>query len=335
MHHVTFASYRYPAAIWGHGAPTIWGPVGGIESIPAGLLPWRHPRSLMAELLRNFNNFVHATRYYVLPARARATTLLLASTREMQRTFSKLGFGAQLMPTIGLKTAALHSGRHRAPEGALKLLFVGNIITLKGIDLALHALKQSRTTATLTLVGSGKYLPAAKRLVQELGLQDRVFFPGPMPRQQVLRLYSEYDAFIFPSLHDTGGYAVLEAMFNELPVICLDCGGPPLAVREGCGFRIALGSRTEVIGGLAAAMEAYDQNRSLMLTQGQSARQIVLKDYDWDIKGKQMNDRYVEAVERFREQETRRSDKRPEIGQVTRLLSSLFSFRSFFTGRWG
>src|SRR5215510_6227488 len=29
MHHVTFAAFRYPVAIWGHGAPCIWGPVGG------------------------------------------------------------------------------------------------------------------------------------------------------------------------------------------------------------------------------------------------------------------------------------------------------------------
>ncbi len=299
MHHVTFASYRYPVAIWGHGAPTIWGPVGGIESISAGLLPWRHPASLAPELLRNFNNFLHATPYYVLPRFAAATTLLLASTREMQQTFSKLGFAAELMPTIGLKTSELPTAPHRAPEGALKLLYVGNIITLKGIDLALHALKQSGSTATFTLVGRGKYLPAARRLVQKLGLQDRVFFSGPMPREQVLRLYSEYDVFVFPSLHDTGGYAVLEAMFNELPVICLDCGGPPLAVREGCGIRIPLGSRAEVVRQLAAAMQAYDQNRSMIVAHGQSARQVVFSDYDWDVKGKQMNARYKEAVARF------------------------------------
>src|SRR5207247_8689164 len=40
MHHLTFAAFRYPTAIWGHGAPCVWGPIGGIESIPPGLLPW-------------------------------------------------------------------------------------------------------------------------------------------------------------------------------------------------------------------------------------------------------------------------------------------------------
>src|ERR1051325_6999609 len=39
LHHVTFASHRYPAAIWGHGVPCIWGPIGGIESVPPAFLP--------------------------------------------------------------------------------------------------------------------------------------------------------------------------------------------------------------------------------------------------------------------------------------------------------
>src|SRR6266436_5550763 len=49
LHHVTFAAYRYPTAIWGHGVPCIWGPIGGAESIPAPLLPRDHPASFVAE----------------------------------------------------------------------------------------------------------------------------------------------------------------------------------------------------------------------------------------------------------------------------------------------
>ena len=45
MHHVTFAAFRYTTAIWGHGVPTVWGPVGGMEASPGKLLPWRRPGS--------------------------------------------------------------------------------------------------------------------------------------------------------------------------------------------------------------------------------------------------------------------------------------------------
>src|ERR1043166_5721920 len=35
LHHVTFSAYRYPTAIWGHGIPCIWGPIGGVIAIAA------------------------------------------------------------------------------------------------------------------------------------------------------------------------------------------------------------------------------------------------------------------------------------------------------------
>lgn len=296
LHHVTFAGFRYPVAIWGHGAPCVWGPIGGIESIPFRLLPWRHPKSLVYEMFRNANNVLQAAPFHVLPKRARATTLILVSTREMKRTFGKLGFHSEVMPTIGLRPAEMPFQPHRSSAGPLRLLFVGNVITLKGVDLALEALQQSQTNAVMTLIGTGSYLAAAKRLVKRLGLGERVTFEGRLPREEVLKVYPRYDVFIFPSLHDTGGYAIIEAMFNELPIICLDYGGPAVVVQDGCGVKVPLGSRAKVIAGLAAAIRSYDQDRAAIQQQGAAAREVILREYDWDNKGAQMNERYLKAV---------------------------------------
>jgi glycosyltransferase involved in cell wall biosynthesis len=37
----------------------------------------------------------------------------------------------------------------------------------------------------------------------------------------------ESDVFLFPSLHDEGGWVIAEALAARLPVVCLDRGGPP------------------------------------------------------------------------------------------------------------
>jgi glycosyltransferase involved in cell wall biosynthesis len=298
MHHVTFAAFRYPTAVWGHQAPCIWGPVGGIESIPPALLPWGHPASLLREGLRNAANLIAAAPGSPLPRRARATSLLLASTPDMQRAFARLGAHCRLMPTIGLDPAELPYRPHPPGAGPLKLLFVGNILALKGLDLALHALKTAAIPAHLTLLGDGNYLPSIKRKTAALGLAAQVTFKPRLPRQELLKLYADYDLFFFPSLHDTGGLALLEAMFNELPVLCLDCGGPAVAVREGCGVKVPLGPRPAMIAGLAAALRSYAQNRSTLADHGKAARQLVLRDYAWDMKGPQMDQCYRETVDR-------------------------------------
>ena len=300
LHHVTFAAYRYPTAIWGHGAPCIWGPIGGAESIPACLLPREHPASFVAESARNFSNILQTSRYSMLTQRARASSLILATTTEMQRKLQSLGFSSELMPTIGLKTQELPFQPRQPGEGLLRSLYVGNVIGLKGIDLAVEALKLSQTDATFTIVGDGNYRGAIKRQVEQLALSSRVNFKGRLPREEVLRLYGQYDVLVFPSLHDTGGHAVIEAMFNQLPVICLDCGGPAVAVREHCGIKVPLGSREHVVLGLADAIRQYSANRARAMADGREARKAVLAHYDWDKKGIEMNGCYAATVQNRR-----------------------------------
>ena len=206
---------------------------------------------------------------------------------------------------------------------------MGNLITLKGVDLAIEALAASGTDATLTLLGEGSYLPAARRLTRRLGVADRVSFRGRLPRAQVLTLYPEFDVFLFPSLHDTGGYAVIEAMFNELPVICLDCGGPAVSVRESCGVKVPVTRRAEVIAGLADGIRLYDQDRQRLAEHGQAAREVVLQEYDWDKKGEQMNKVYEEATERVvpERKVSERMKDYSGVGAVTNVLHQAVSFK--------
>lgn len=327
MHHVTFAGFRYPTAIWGHGVPSIWGPIGGIESVPWLLLPWMHPASLFGEIKRNLHNLLQSAPLQVLPRRAKASTIVLASTPETQIAFRSHGFRVPVMPTIGLKVQSLPPPIKPPHEGPLRLLFVGNIITLKGVDLALYALKASGTNATFTLIGDGKYLAQARSLTKRLGLEQQVTFVGRLPREKVLQQYAGFDVFLFPSLHDTGGYAVIEAMFNELPVICLKCGGPAVAVQGGGGIEVPLGGKTSVIAGLAEAIKKYDQHREVVREHGQKARATILEHYDWDKKGEQMNEVYQNAVAAPSEKQT---SQYTGITSSTHVIHRVVSVRGMF-----
>ena len=66
-----------------------------------------------------------------------------------------------------------------------------------------------------------------------------------MPREELIRKYGDFDLFVFPSLHDSGGMAVLEALSFGLPVVCLDLGGPGIAVNNECGRVISTAGVTE------------------------------------------------------------------------------------------
>jgi glycosyltransferase involved in cell wall biosynthesis len=296
LHHVTFAGYRYPVATGGQGVPSIWGPVGGIRSFPSELMPWSEGSSLFREALRNADNFVQGSPLHRLRKRALAHSLVLASTREMQSEFQKIGVSPRLMPTIGLDTAAFTRRPGKQPHKPLRFLFVGQVITLKGADLAIDALAASGTDATLTFIGSGNYSDRANVQADALGLRERVHFTGRLPRDQVLKQYADHDVFLFPSVHDTGSFAVIEAMVNELPVICLDIGGPPVAVGPGCGIKVEPNSRNRVVSDLGQAIRHYCSNPQAVLGDGAKARMEVLQRYDWNRKGEEMNKCYLDAL---------------------------------------
>jgi glycosyltransferase involved in cell wall biosynthesis len=293
MHHVTFAGYRYPVATSGHDVPAIWGPVGGIRSFPSELLPWGEGSSLFRETLRSVDNFVQGSPLHQLRKRALAHSLVLVSTREMQAELQKIGVSSRLIPTIGLDTASFARTVDKQPHSPLRLVFAGQVITLKGADLAIDALAASRTDATLTFIGNGNYIDRAAVQVEALGLGERVRFTGRLPRDQVLKQYSDHDVFLFPSVHDTGSFAVIEAMVNELPVICLDIGGPPVAVGPGCGIKVIPGPRAQVVAELGKAILHYCSNPRAVLNDGAKARTEVVQRYDWNRKGEEMNKIYL------------------------------------------
>jgi glycosyltransferase involved in cell wall biosynthesis len=290
LHHLTFAGFRVHPAVFGHGVPVVWGPVGGMEAPPAGLLPWRHPAALVAELVRLWHN-AWQQKTGMLLRRARQAAHLCASTHEMAAALAPAGVPLSVEPAIGLHLDSVVA-RPPSPSGRLRLLYVGNLLALKGLDLAIEALAASRADATLTLIGDGPFAPALARLAARLGIKDRVLFPGRLPRLEVLKTYAAYDAFVFPSLHDSGGFALIEAMAAGLPPVVLRLGGPGVAVTPECGFAIAPTGRASAVAGMAAAFRALATDPALRARLGAAARSRIADDYAWRAKAERMTKIY-------------------------------------------
>ena len=99
----------------------------------------------------------------------------------------------------------------------------------KGVHIAIEtmaALVKQVPDAVLTIVGSGTEEARLKAEVQRKGLTGNIKFVSWIPQTELLQLYDTHDFLLFPSLHDSTGGVVLEALCRGLPVACLDLGGP-------------------------------------------------------------------------------------------------------------
>lgn len=117
------------------------------------------------------------------------------------------------------------------PEGLPVFLFVGRIVTYKGIPLILDALsllEKKGMDFRMIFVGSGPDEAQVKEQARNLGLienpnGDKCFFVGAVHDREVLRAYNtRADLFLFPSTYDTNGIVVREAAACGLASVLLE-----------------------------------------------------------------------------------------------------------------
>jgi glycosyltransferase involved in cell wall biosynthesis len=116
----------------------------------------------------------------------------------------------------------------------------------------------------IEVCGAGSLLTWLQREVQSYGLQEHFRFLGTLSRTEVKEKYLQADLLLFPSLHDSSGNVVIEALGYGLPVICLDLGGPAEIVTEECGIVVPIcgRSRADVGNAVAEAVAALETNES-------------------------------------------------------------------------
>jgi glycosyltransferase involved in cell wall biosynthesis len=128
--------------------------------------------------------------------------------------------------------------------------------------------------AKLRVVGEGSDGDWLRQVAMRSRVDNMVEWIDRIPHNEMAREYQNSMAFIFPSLHDSGGMVVLEALFAGLPVICLDLGGPGSIVDSSCGFSLTVGQTNEeaIIEDLAGAMVRISTDHALRSVLAEGAR---------------------------------------------------------------
>ena len=246
--HLTFANAWLGS--FGHlvGPPFVFGPVGGGVNPPWRLVPGLGLRSAVFELVRVALREVAAHLNPLARGSIRRATLILTQNEDTRRWLP----AAQRARAVVFPNAVLEEippGRDRQP-GPLTALYVGRLLSMKGVHLAIRAIAELPDWRLL-VCGEGREREGLQRLTTQLGVSARVEFLGWQDRDEVFRLMrEETDVLIFPSLHDEAGMVVVEAIASGLPVVCLDRGGPPSLG----GHAVAAGGPGETIHGLAEAI---------------------------------------------------------------------------------
>ena len=134
----------------------------------------------------------------------------------------------------------------------IRLIFVGSIIPVKGIDYLLPALTNLHIEQKwhLDLIGTSNEISKYKNLSSELALTDKVTFHGYLPKSQIAEMMRQSDIFVLPSLYETMGCVLIEAMASGLPIVSTSVGGITEIVDAQTGFLCKPGDVDSLSDGL-------------------------------------------------------------------------------------
>jgi glycosyltransferase involved in cell wall biosynthesis len=309
VHHITFGVFRHRSFMAFLDVPFIFGPVGGGETAPHRLRKTFPLRGYLIDGIRDVANW--AVRIDPLMAAVyRRTATMLCKTRETLDCIpERYRDRCVVQAEVGVDERGWSPVRRRIrDDDDFRVLYVGRLVYWKGLHLGLMGfakLLEAYPRARLTVVGSGPDEAWLRSLALQLGIDGAITWISWLERAAVMRIYPRQDAFLFPSLHDSSGNAVLEALSCGLPVICLDIGGPAVLVDTSCGFRVPAGEPEQVVAGLAKALMALAQNAALARTMGEAAVQRARGQFSWTHQVARMEKLYLTLVGDARSAESR------------------------------
>jgi glycosyltransferase involved in cell wall biosynthesis len=219
--------------------------------------------------------------------RNRALDALLVGSRWMRDDLVRNGFAPDhvqvLAPT--LPAPAVTPGPSPA-DGPL--LFVGQLVHGKGVDLLLRALARVAAPWRAVLVGEGNARPALEALAARLGLADRVEFVGWVDHARLDQWYAQARLVVVPSRWpEPFGMVGLEAMQRARPVVAFNVGGVPDWCQHGVtGLLVPQAD----VAGLGRAIARLLEDHQLAEELGRAAREAALARFGFQD--------YVTALER-------------------------------------
>jgi 1,2-diacylglycerol 3-alpha-glucosyltransferase len=193
-------------------------------------MKWFPRRYIRFRMAKHTNFYYNNVQHVITPSEA--------SLRWLQR--HAVTTPVSIIPTGSPRGATLNRMETRralgiAPELKV-LLYVGRLAPEKNlsvlIDMAAAAMKVD-SSLRLILVGDGPYREQCLNLVRKAGIGDRVRFEGFVPREGVDKYYAAADLFVFPSISETQGLVIQEAMMYGLPSVAIVGGGASDGIEEG------------------------------------------------------------------------------------------------------
>lgn len=165
--------------------------------------------------------------------------------------------------------------RYRFRDEDEILLYVGRLGEEKNLPFLLEVVREmmkKNPNLYLILVGGGPDEKEFRRMVNDWDLEHRIIFTGVVGPRKVIDYYLGADVFVFPSVTETQGLVILEAMAAGLPAVAMNREGPSTVIKSGEDGILVQPNKTSFKQGLLKILENPELREEMGARAMQKAR---------------------------------------------------------------
>lgn len=295
LHQLNMIGFREPGYLWQlsqeNGMPFVWGPVDAKDKFPVAYLDGA---SIKTKLFIRLKNVITALQLRlskrVRKAAEQASVVFSASSNSQHSLKKYMGIDSPLLNETGCYIMDCPVA-DKTTKDCLDVLWVGKMDFRKQLALALRAVAQTgNPNLRLHIVGGGNEEPY-KSLAAQLGIAEKCEWHGAVSHDAVQTLMQKSDVFLFTSVAEGTPHVVLEAIGNNLPVVCFDTCGQGDSVNDSVGRKIALSNPSESARDFANILNELESDREQLKRMSENCRQRQM-DLSWEVKAKAVVDCY-------------------------------------------
>lgn len=294
--HLTFGSMWMPTFLPFLKTPFIWGPVGGGDCEPYSFLKLLAPKQRVIQSFRYVMNKTALFNPYIFIPSIKAKAILCRTPNSANVIPKCFQSKVKVILETSMEGDIFKYKKQEHGNEKIRFISTGRLLPSKNILTAIRALKYLPKDLDFEyyIIGGGTQKEKIKADITAQHLSDKVRIIDEMPRAQVLEELQKADIFLFPSLREGGSWALMEAMAIGLPVICLNWAGMSIITDDSCAIRLPVTNPDQMPIDMAVAIKKLVKDPALCRQMGENGRKRIQTVFNWDTKGKFMENLFVE-----------------------------------------
>lgn len=296
LHQLNMIGFREPGYLWKiKNIPLIWGPVDAKRNFPVSYL---ENADFKTKLFINLKNVItyfqlkHSRRVKQAVTVASKVVSASSNSQETFRTFYNIN--SPLLNETGCYVQE-NEVIDKTDKKILDILWVGKFDFRKQLSVAIETISTlNDVDIILHIIGGGNDLEY-KELAKSLGVENQCKWYGVISHHKVQQMMLNSDLFFFTSVAEGTPHVVLEAISNNLPILCFNTCGQGDIVNDTIGKKIELSTPKKSVLQFSSIIKDLNSNREKLYDMSINCKKQQMLS-SWQEKAKSMVNIYKSCL---------------------------------------